>query len=77
MDNILLNALNTYYDTLEIQGYMNPQETQRLIVLLFLQGILELDSNVISYSERECIKDTIKQISKHICFIGCLPIDLC
>lgn len=75
-DKSLLDSLNIYFKTLSVLGYMNYNNVNKLIVLIFIQEMLKgLFSNVLSEADLQTIQRVVSNIYGRACLLPFPQID--
>lgn len=70
IDNTLFRSINNYFSTLSRLGYLNYNGVNKLIVLAFLEELLNGEFNVIvTEEEYRAIMNCFKCINGSECFI--------
>ena len=67
---ITLNAISGYYNNLKHLGYVDYQETFNIIILSFINDLINTFPQYITNSDYDTILKTVQYLSDKSCFIS-------
>ena len=67
---ITLNAINGYYNNLKYLGYVDCEETNNVILLSFINDLINTFPQYITNSDYDTILKTVQYLSDKSCFIS-------
>lgn len=72
MNNLIHNALSTYFYILKKTGEVKECQSYKLVLLLFIKKLLDTDKqHYYSEEQLQIIKNTLIRLTKSTCFIPC------
>ena len=67
---ITLNAISGYYNNLKYLGYVDCDETNNIIILSFINDLINTFPQYITNSDYDTILKTVQYLSDKSCFIS-------
>ena len=67
---ITLNAISGYYNNLKYLGYVDYQETNNIIILSFINDLINTFPQYITNSDYDTILKAVQYLSDKSCFIS-------
>ena len=72
MDNLIHDALSTYFQILKKTGEVNDDQSYKVVLILFIKKLLDTDKqHYYSEEQLQIIKNTLIRLTKSTCFLPC------
>lgn len=72
MDNLIHNALSTYFQILKKTGEVNDDQSYKVVLILFIKKLLDTNKqHYYSEDQLQIIKNTLIRLTKSTCFLPC------
>ena len=72
MDNLIHDALSTYFQILKKTGEVNEDQSYKVVLILFIKKLLDTNKqHYYSEDQLQIIKNTLIRLTKSTCFLPC------
>ena len=72
MDNLIHDALSTYFQILKKTGEVNDDQSYKVVLILFIKKLLDTNKqHYYSEDQLQIIKNTLIRLTKSTCFLPC------
>ena len=72
MDNLIHDALSTYFQILKKTGEVNDDKSYKVVLILFIKKLLDTNKqHYYSEDQLQIIKNTLIRLTKSTCFLPC------
>lgn len=72
MDNLIHEALSTYFQILKKTGEVKEDQSYKVVLILFIKKLLDNDKqHYYSEEQLQIIKNTLIRLTKSTCFLPC------
>lgn len=72
MDNLIHEALSTYFYVLKKTGEVKEDQSYKVVLILFIKKLLDTDKqHYYSEEQLQIIKNTLIRLTKSTCFLPC------
>ena len=72
MDNLIHDALSTYFQILKKTGEVNDDQFYKVVFILFIKKLLDTNKqHYYSEDQLQIIKNTLIRLTKSTCFLPC------
>ena len=72
MDNLIQEALSTYFQILKKTGEVNDDQSYKVVLILFIKKLLDTNKqHYYSEDQLQIIKNTLIRLTKSTCFLPC------
>lgn len=72
MDNLINDALSTYFQILKKTGEVNDDQSYKVVLILFIKKLLDTNKqHYYSEDQLQIIKNTLIRLTKSTCFLPC------
>ena len=72
MDNLIHEALSTYFQILKKTGEVNDDQSYKVVLILFIKKLLDTNKqHYYSEEQLQIIKNTLIRLTKSTCFLPC------
>lgn len=72
MDNLIHDALSTYFQILKKTGEVNDDQSYKVVLILFIKKLLDTNKqHYYSEDQLQIIKNTLIRLTKATCFLPC------
>lgn len=72
MDNLIHDALSTYFQILKKTGEVNDDQSYKVVLILFIKKLLDTNKqHYYSEEQLQIIKNTLIRLTKSTCFLPC------
>ena len=72
MDNLIYDALSTYFQILKKTGEVNDDQSYKVVLILFIKKLLDTNKqHYYSEDQLQIIKNTLIRLTKSTCFLPC------
>ena len=72
MDNLIHDALSTYFQVLKKTGEVKEDQSYKVVLILFIKKLLDTNKqHYYSEEQLQIIKNTLIRLTKSTCFLPC------
>ena len=72
MDNLIHDALSTYFQILRKTGEVKQEQSYKVVLILFIKKLLDTNKqHYYSEDQLQIIKNTLIRLTKSTCFVAC------
>lgn len=72
MDNLIHDALSTYFQILKKTGEVKEGQSYKVVLILFIKKLLDTNKqHYYSEDQLQIIKNTLIRLTKSTCFLPC------
>lgn len=72
MDNLIYDALSTYFQILKKTGEVNDDQSYKVVLILFIKKLLDTNKqHYYTEDQLQIIKNTLIRLTKSTCFLPC------
>ena len=72
MDNLIHDALSTYFQILRKTGEVKEEQSYKVVLILFIKKLLDTNKqHYYSEDQLQIIKNTLIRLTKSTCFLPC------
>ena len=72
MDNLIHDALSTYFQILKKTGEVKEDQSYKVVLILFIKKLLDNNKqHYYSEDQLQIIKNTLIRLTKSTCFLPC------
>lgn len=72
MDNLIHDALSTYFQILKKTGEVKEDQSYKVVLILFIKKLLDTNKqHYYSEEQLQIIKNTLIRLTKSTCFLPC------